>query len=133
MRLITRSTLEPASQIPRVIRRLGSEFTNPLTPATPGRILRQIRVFPPGQVLIALAPLVSGAFGLHPRIADRLSMAVRSPLSSLIQATRILSTFHPIGACAASARRPEALPRSLLVFLLMGCGNPLTAGQRLRC
>src|SRR6266540_6484332 len=104
MRLITRSTLEPASQIPRVIRRLGSEFTNPLMPATPGRILRQIRVFPPGQALIALAPLVLGAFGSHPRIAARPLMAVRSPLLSLILATRTFSTFHPIAAYAASAQ-----------------------------
>src|SRR5438132_11646487 len=102
--LTTPCTLERANQIPRVTRRPALEFTSPLTAAIPGRISRQIQVFPLGQVLIALAPLAAGAFGSHPRIAARLSMAVRSPLSSLIQATRTFSTFHPIAASAALAQ-----------------------------
>ena len=59
---------------------------------------------PPGQVLIALARLGMAVIGSHPRIAGRLSMAVQSPLLSLIPATRAFFTFHPIAACAASAR-----------------------------
>src|SRR5207302_7588511 len=125
----TPCTPEPASQIPRGTRRPGLEFTSPLTAAIPGRTLQQIRVSPLGQALIALAPLAAGAFGSPPRIAGRLSMAVRFPLSSLIQAMRAFCTFHPIAACAASARCLEALPRLLLVFRLTACTNPLMAEQ----
>src|SRR5882724_265522 len=131
--LTTPYTLEPASQIPRVTRRPGLEFTNLLTAAIPGRILRQIRVFPLAQALIALARLGMAVFASHPRIAARPSMAVPSPLSSLIQPTRAFCTFHPIAACAASAQWPEALSRSLPVFRPTEYGNPQTAGPISHC
>src|SRR5436305_14719858 len=103
MLLTPRSTPERASQIRLATRRQGLEFTNLLTAAILGRTLRQIRVFPLAQALIAPARLDMAVFGSHPRIAARLSTAVRSPLSSLIQPTGFC-TFRPIAACAASAR-----------------------------
>ena len=68
---------------------------------------------PAGAGVDCTCAIGGGAFGSHPRIAARLSMAVRSPLSSLILATRTLCTFHPIAAHAESAQWPEALPCSL--------------------
>jgi hypothetical protein len=102
--LTTPYMLEPASQIPQVILRLALEFTSPVMAAILGRILLQIRLFPPGQVLIALARLGMAECGSHLRIAGRLSTAVRSHLSSLIQVTLAFFTSRPIAACAASAR-----------------------------
>src|SRR6188508_277191 len=103
-RLTTLYTLGPASQIHQAIRKPGLESTNRLTVAITGRILRQTRVFPLAQALIALARLGMAAFGSPPRTAVRRLMAVRSLLSSLIQPIRAFCMFHPPVACAASVR-----------------------------
>src|SRR5438132_3029546 len=107
MLLTPHCTRGQASQIPRVIRRLALESINLLTAVTPGRSLRRIRVFPPAQVWIAMQYSVFHlehlVFNRLPPIAARLLMAVPSLLSLSIRATRIFSTFHPTGACAASA------------------------------
>ena len=107
MLLTPRCTPERASQILRVIRRLALESINLLMAATHGRTLHRIRVFPLVRVWIAMQfserrpeHLV---FNRLPPIAAPLSMAVLSPLSSSIRATRIFFTFRPTAACAASA------------------------------
>src|SRR5436305_5677239 len=110
MLLTPRCTPERASQIRRVIRRPASESISPLTAATRGRILLQIPVFRRGAELIALLFLGGEVFVQHRLTAGQLSMAVRSPQSLSIRVTRILSTFHPTGASAASAQYLGALP-----------------------
>src|SRR5439155_10596096 len=108
MLLTPRCTPERASQILRVIRKLALESINPLTAVIHGRTLHRIRVFLLVRVWIAMQfserrqeHLV---FNRLPPIAAPLSMAVLFPLSSSIRVTRILSTFHPTGASAASAQ-----------------------------
>ena len=82
-----------------------------LMAAIPGRTLPRIRVFPPGQVLIALARLGMAVIGSHLRIAARLSMAVRSPLIVVDPANASILYVSSVAACAASAPSAEALSR----------------------
>src|SRR5947207_15091934 len=104
MLLTPRCTPERASQIRRVIRRPASESISPLTAATRGRLLLQIPVFRRGAELIALLFLGRQVFVQHRLTARQLSMVVPPPQSLSVRVPRILSTFNPPGASAASAQ-----------------------------
>src|SRR6266404_7885463 len=136
MLLTPRCTPGQASQIPRVIRRLALESINPLTAVIHGRSLPRMLVFLLARVWIATRysgyrpeHLVSNTL---PPIAALLSMAVPSLLSSSIRVTRILSTFHPTGASAASALKLAVPPALLPAFHRTDCGSPQTAEQTSR-
>src|SRR5437016_14600131 len=101
--------------------------------ATHEHTLHRIRVFPLVRVWIAMQfserrpeHLV---FNRLPPIAAPLSMAVLSPLSSSIRATRIFFTFRPTAACAASALYLALPPHLLQAFHRTDCGSPSTAEQ----
>src|SRR6266542_5747739 len=98
MRPITLFMRGPANQTRRETRRLGLEFTSPLTAVIPGHILRRIQVFRRGQELTALAPLGMGVFEPRPRIAALRSTAAPSRRSLSTRATQISCTFHPTAA-----------------------------------
>src|SRR6266576_610324 len=136
MLLTPRCTPGQASQIPLAIRKLVWGSINPLTAVIHGRSLPQILVFLLARVWIAMQ--FSGyrpehlVFNRLPPIAALLSMAVPSLLSSSIRVTRILSTFHPTGASAASAPLRAVPPALLPAFHLTDYGSPPTAEQTSR-